>query len=161
MDSNTPFLSTPAGFWIRSVAYLIDSVLISAVVLITSAVFGWPTLFDLWSTEVLLPGTGKMAAFGLLFGALYHAVMETSRWQTSIGKRTMGVRITNMDGERVGFFTAGLRYVVTVLATVFFPPLLIIVVLNKKKRGINDFIAGTRVYRSEGALPYFERGKSV
>ena len=149
MSSDTTLLLTPAGLGVRAVSYTIDAVVIVAVAFVFSALLELPTVFDLLGAEVLPPGAFKTAALTILIGALYHAGMEVSKWQTTIGKRALGLTITNMDGERIGFFRTATRFIINYLVIIFMPLLIIVLVLNAKKRGVHDLITDTRVYKSE------------
>ncbi|MDX5419391.1 MAG: RDD family protein [Hymenobacteraceae bacterium] len=46
----------------------------------------------------------------ILLGWLYFAGTESSAWQASIGKYVLGLRVTSLDGRRISFSSATLRY---------------------------------------------------
>lgn len=148
MESNVALSSNSAGFWIRLVGYLIDSVVIIVPAIVISAVLGWPTALDVLqnTSPQLLPGTFKTGALTVILGILYHGIMESSKWQASIGKRVFGMTVSTMDGDRIGFIRASIRYLLKFLMIGLFPLILVVVGLNERKRGIHDFIADTRVY---------------
>ena len=56
----------------------------------------------------------------------------------SIGKRVMGLRVINSDGNPIGLWRAGLR---TALLTLVLPAL----VMTEDKRGLHDLAAGSKV----------------
>ena len=61
--------------------------------------------------------TAASATFSMLFylGSfvvewLYRAFMESSPWQATLGKRVMGLVVTDGTGQRIGFFRASVRH---------------------------------------------------
>jgi uncharacterized RDD family membrane protein YckC len=47
--------------------------------------------------------------FEMLVIWLYHAVMESSPWQATLGKKICGIVVTGVNGERISFGRASLR----------------------------------------------------
>src|SRR5437667_10540910 len=43
------------------------------------------------------------ATVSLVFTWLYHALMESSEWQATVGKKALGLVVTDMAGQRVSF----------------------------------------------------------
>lgn len=72
-----------AGFGKRLLAYLIDGAIIGLAGGILAVFFGY--YFYL--------------IFGWLLGALYFILMEGGTWQATLGKRAMGLIVTDMNGE--------------------------------------------------------------
>lgn len=50
-----------------------------------------------------------LAAF-ILMNWIYFAWMESSRWQATWGKRLLGMRVEDLQGNRIGFWRATLRF---------------------------------------------------
>ena len=136
-----------AGFWRRVVAYLIDSVLLGIVVgfLILRPLMeraGIP-VDNPWT---LLTGNSRQIfAINLLLTMtswLYWALMESSPWQATLGKRMMGLAVTDLDGRRVSFARASGRYFGKIIFVGF-----IMVAFTAKKQALHDRIAGCLVVR--------------
>mgnify|MGYP000573974549 CR=1 FL=1 len=83
-----------AGFGKRLFAYLIGGVTIGLAGGILAVFFGY--YFYL--------------IFGWLLGALYFILMEGGTWQATLGKRAMGLIVTDMNGDPISYGTATLRY---------------------------------------------------
>jgi uncharacterized RDD family membrane protein YckC len=105
-----------AGFWRRGFAFAIDSILLLilgvVVTLLVSAMLnGLAALAGAPKERVasVLPIAGWAVGLGLVY--LYFAAFESSEAQATLGKRALGVRIGNQDGERLGFVHALLRNV--------------------------------------------------
>lgn len=141
--------AAPAGFWIRAVALLIDVLLWSLVRL---------------SLEVVATGLGArdvegspffqstLGFFSLLFTALYSAVLHALDGQT-VGKLAVGVRVVGVDGERLPFGAALLRWFALFLSLLPFGFGFIVAGLRRDKRALHDLIAGSRVERVGARRP--------
>lgn len=116
------------GFWKRVVAWLIDSVVVGAATGIVIA-----TTF----------GAGFVAVF--LGHWLYEAFMLTSSWQSTLGKRAMGLIVTDTKGERLSFGRATGRHFAKLLSALMFGIGYLIVAFTEKKQGLHDLIAATLV----------------
>ena len=100
-----------AGFWRRLVAFLIDHAII--LVPLTAALYGAGALQILRSDDPIAAETAYLDlltkfSVGLLplyLGVLwlYYSLLESGRHQATIGKRIMGIKVTDMEGRRVGF----------------------------------------------------------
>lgn len=128
----------PAGR--RLLAFLIDVVVIAAIVLATSFGFGYaydaliaPTPdWAIWMASIL----GIMVAF------LYFGAMESSRFQGTLGKMLMGLKVTNHSGGRVSFLKALAR---TCCKDPILGPSLSL--FSKNKLGLHDLLTDSRVIR--------------
>jgi uncharacterized RDD family membrane protein YckC len=80
----------------------------------------------------------------LIVSWLYLAGLESSAWQGTVGKRLLGLSVTDREGRRISFLRATVRYAARslVLLTVFIGFLIIAL---PSRRGIHDLIAGTLV----------------
>jgi len=120
-----------AGFWIRVLADLIDTLVMIPLVLVG-----------------LIPVVGILLS--LLLSCVYGAVTESSEAQASLGKRAMGLKVTDLDGRRLTFGRAFGRWVAKQLQFFVIIGLLalLIVGFTEKKQGLHDLLAGTIVWRS-------------
>jgi uncharacterized RDD family membrane protein YckC len=127
-----------AGFWRRFAAYAIDYLL----VLLGGAALGAVAILS----GVVEDGTQGRFTLWLLVGYfLYCALLESSPWQATVGKRVIGIKVVNRRGERIGFARAAARFVAKLLSvlTLFVGYLLIVV--TKRRQALHDVIAGTLV----------------
>ena len=125
-----------AGFWRRFAAYAIDYV----IVLLGTALLG---------AAATLAGLGDDAArlsLAALFGYfLYCTLLESSAWQATVGKRALGLRVTNASGERIGFARAAARFVAKVLSVLTLCLGYLLVLVTPRRQALHDLIAGTLV----------------
>lgn len=97
-----------AGFWRRAVASLLDNVLLFFPIAIARALVGAPVMNQPMFTE---DGTQSVINLGaILLGWLYCALQESSAAGGTLGQRTMGMRVTDVDGRRLSFARATGRY---------------------------------------------------
>lgn len=150
-----------AGFWLRLVAYIIDGIIVGCVFLI---IFGFlaavtgigSTLRNIRPGEdpgdvvALLGVTLIFAVLGIaLVGVwLYHALLESSSWQGTLGKKVLGLAVTDTEGRRISFGRASGRYFAKFVTNLI--PLFIGYILagfTERKQAIHDVIAGSLVLR--------------
>ena len=82
---------------------------------------------------------------------LYHALMESSEWQATVGKKALGLVVTDLDGRRVSFWRATGRHfakIVTNMVPAFIG--YIMAGFTEKKQALHDMIAGCLTLRREG-----------
>ena len=79
---------------------------------------------------------------------LYYALLESSTWQGTVGKKALGLTVTDMEGRRVTFARATGRFFSRLITGMV--PLAIGYILagiTAKKQALHDMIAGTLVMR--------------
>ena len=130
------------GFWKRLLAYLIDWVIliaISIVIVMLGAVLlvagGVPTT---WAGPF-----GNLV--GLLVGWLYYALFESSEWQATPGKRALDMKVTDMEGRRIGFWRATGRHFGKILSMLLLFAGFIMIAFTREKQGLHDIMAGCLV----------------
>lgn len=159
-----------AGFWIRFVAYLLDSFIIGipATILIFVVLFymvgstvGFEALYDpafLDSANVEAELTEQEAVtflvayllsilLSLLSTVTYFAGMHASRWQATIGKKVLGLVVTDLKGNRISFWRGLGRYLAMTFLSSIFMVGYIVAAFTEKKQSLHDLIAGTFVIR--------------
>ncbi|MCP1675774.1 putative RDD family membrane protein YckC [Natronocella acetinitrilica] len=130
------------GFWRRVAAALMDSVvlfvplmLIESTLLAGNADPATATRWTTWDTLTLLASW------------LYWAGFHSSAYQATPGKLVMGLRVTDLQGQRISFLRATGRHLAEFLSAVLFLIGYIMVAFTRRKQGLHDLIAGTLVVR--------------
>ncbi len=140
------------GFWIRVVAAIIDSILLRVVVAPIGMIFGGLGLAGGMMTGMPhigfgLLGHGVTIVF-LIFGSwLYEAFMESSQYQATLGKMIFGMKVTDLNGNRISFERATGRHFAKWLSGMLLCIGFIMVGLTERKQGLHDLLAGTLVRR--------------
>jgi uncharacterized RDD family membrane protein YckC len=154
------------GFWIRFVAAMVDGAVISIpmclfVLIIIGAVGGttaehFHAIFNGDSDEAaqriveFIPAFLGIVALFVVLGIglqwLYYAMLESSEWQATLGKKILHLQVTDMFGKRMSFARASGRYFGKLLNQLLPLPIgFIIAGFTEKKQALHDFIAGTVV----------------
>ncbi len=88
------------------------------------------------------------ATASLVFTWLYHALMESSEWQATVGKKLLGLVVTDMAGRRVSFWRATGRHFAKIITNMV-PAFIgyIMAAFTEKRQALHDMIAGCLVLR--------------
>jgi uncharacterized RDD family membrane protein YckC len=144
-----------AGFWIRVVAYIIDSVILGIPTGIVFAFFGGGMAALVKpgqdpSTVNVAAILGALSTLLLVVVAMhfaYHVFLESSEKQATVGKMVLGLKVTDMNGRRISIGRAAGRTLSKILSSILYVGF-IMVGLTEKKQGLHDMIAGTLVVRT-------------
>ena len=147
-----------AGFWWRVLAYLIDGIVLSIPVWGLIAAVIIPMIPPEAIIQVapgsytvdparLPPGvlTALFSFYGGLIVAvwLYFAVLESSSWQGTVGKKVLGIRVTDYHGQRIGFGRATGRFFSKILSAMTLYIGFLMIGFTARKQGLHDMIAST------------------
>jgi uncharacterized RDD family membrane protein YckC len=131
------------GFWARVGAYLLDLVVISLVFL---AAWGPPKMnFEQLQTMEEMRDALKPVSDRLFWMQLIYFVTLNGQFGATLGKMVFRARIVNLEGGRIGFGRAMLRWVGSILNEMTLGLGFLMVAFRRDKRGLHDFIAGTKV----------------
>jgi uncharacterized RDD family membrane protein YckC len=139
------------GFWIRVVAFIIDAIIVRVVVSPLQFFFGGLRLAGMLSgihpVGLAFVG-GGVTLIAVLFGSwLYEAFMESSSYQATLGKMIVGVKVTDLNGNRISFERATGRHFAKWLSGMILGIGYIMVAFTERKQGLHDLLAGTLVRR--------------
>ncbi|MGB6391565.1 MAG: RDD family protein [Candidatus Acidiferrales bacterium] len=145
---------TYAGFWLRLVAYILDSIILGFVIglliflpLMSTALRGVSPDRP-WEFYTAM-GPQMLAVRGLVLMAswLYFALLESSAWQGTLGKRALGLLVTDLEGRRVSFGRASGRYFGKIVSALILMIGFIMAGFTEKKQALHDMLAGCLVLR--------------
>jgi uncharacterized RDD family membrane protein YckC len=151
-----------AGFWLRFVAIIIDSIAINVAARILLfpflGVMGLRMAFMRhWPMAPMDPGA-ILALIGTLFWLiailsvvkwLYYALLESSAWQATLGKKALGLMVTDLEGHRISFGRATGRYFAKIISALILCIGFMMAGFTERKQALHDMIAGTLVIRKE------------
>jgi uncharacterized RDD family membrane protein YckC len=106
-----------ARFWVRTVAFIIDSVVVYVAQTVLQVALGLqnPTSleemrqFSSLDSRVMT-GWVLFTVLAVLWQWLYYALMESSSRQGTLGKMAMNLAVTDLDGRRLTFARASGRF---------------------------------------------------
>lgn len=158
-----------AGFWRRVLAYLLDAILGWIVffplsLLMGVGMFGTsPHIYTGNDPEAAsraaqaalsaLPGLMLFVLVEMVAFWLYCALMESSKNQGTLGKMALGLRVTDLDGNRITFGRATGRYFAKVLSSITLCIGFMMAGFTQKKQGLHDLVANTLVLRKQATVP--------
>ena len=150
-------VSSPyGGFWMRVLAYIIDRIVVGAMFAPLAAYFVFRMIADMHhlppnAPEQLRPifhFVGIVAPLGLIVQWLYEALLVSSSWQATVGKRVLDLKITDEEGNPLSFEHATGRFFAKVLSGLILGIGFLMVAFSSRKQGLHDMIAGTLVIKS-------------
>lgn len=140
-------LTIHGGFWRRTAAYLMDGFIIGVV--------NWVITMILMVAMVGSLAAGSVnAAFGtivlqvligIVLSWLYFALQESSAAQATLGKRAMGLKVTDDYARRIGFGRATGRFFGKILSSVIFNIGFMLAGWTGRRQALHDMICGTVV----------------
>jgi len=159
--------TTYAGLGPRISAHLIDIAIASTVILASGFVMRYLRALGLWTVPEAvqdpvsiwnaLPAAAKLAvilAFVISKGSFYSGFFQASAWQASIGKRLLGLYVTDTAGKRLGL----LRSLGRSFAKDFFNVLPFIgaasvatIAATSRRQALHDYAAKTVVLKGRPA----------
>jgi len=137
------------GFWLRFVAYFIDAIILNIAQSVIAMPLGFGTMTFTNGDESAFWGMylGVMS-ITFVMNWLYSAVLESSSLQGTLGKKALGLVVTDIDGRRISFGRATGRYFAKFLSAMILFVGFMMAGWTARKQGLHDLIAGTLVYKS-------------
>lgn len=138
-----------AGFWWRVLAYIIDAILLGIPLNILGAALGAPIGFAAarhisareMDALLMYQGIAIVAAW------LYFALLESSAWQGTIGKKALSLSVTDYNAQPIGFGQATGRFFAKILSGLILGIGFLMVAFTQRKQGLHDLMASTLVGR--------------
>ncbi|MGI6496011.1 MAG: RDD family protein [Kiritimatiellia bacterium] len=143
-----------AGFWRRFAAILIDAVVLFVVGFIVGFVVGAvmggvmvASGADMISINEAVETVGRIV--GMVLNWLYFTLLESSPAQATLGKMALGIQVTDMNGNRIGFARANGRYWSKLVSILLLFAGYVMVAFTKRKQGLHDMMAGCLVVKKQ------------
>jgi uncharacterized RDD family membrane protein YckC len=149
-----------AGFWLRFVAFIIDSIVLTVILgilvgvgvllvgftYIRSATNGMNPEDPAFASMIF--GWVMLLSFALVIPMwLYFAGMESSAHQATLGKMALGLIVTDVNDRRISFGRASGRFFAKLINPYTLYIGYIMAGFTQKKQGLHDMIASTLVLR--------------
>ena len=145
-----------AGFWMRVLAWLIDTI----ILMVVASIVNFAVLGSMGTFPRMQPGadpTTSLAAMAgiygivylvnLVIGCSYEALFVSSSLSATPGKLALGLKVLRPGGARVSFGRAIGRYFAKVLSAMILGIGFLLVAFDSEKRGLHDMICDTRVVK--------------
>ncbi len=127
-----------ASFGKRFLAAFLDGIIISIINILVTFVL-----------RAILGRSGVNVAnlLGIVVAWLYYAIQETSPKQATLGKQALGIVVTDLQGKRIDFVKATIRYFSKIISSIILLIGYIMAAFTEKKQALHDMIAGTLVLK--------------
>ncbi len=134
-----------AGFLIRLVAYILDSIIIGLGSLFLGLCIG--LVYGVYQGLGLTPPLVEfwLGVLDILIPLLYFSLFHSSMWQATPGKRLVGIMVTDMNYKRITPERAVVRWLARILCVLTFGLGYVLIAFHDKKQGLHDIVAGTFV----------------
>lgn len=165
IETNKQLDVTYAGFWLRFAAYIIDMAVLSVVGMVLAV----PTVISIVTIALGLKDLndpmeilkdGNLVRVGMLLGIiilvslislvtswLYYALMESSKMGGTLGKMAIGLKVTDLDGNRISFARATGRYFARIVTNLTMFIGYIMAGFTEKRQALHDILASCLVIK--------------
>lgn len=134
-----------AGFWLRVAAALIDGLIMILPSFVIDFVIGlvlYPkTHMGYESMQIVL------FIINSLISWLYYAITESSSKQGTFGKQIVGIKVTDLYGQRISMARATGRYFGMIISGLILGIGYLMVAFTEKKQALHDMMASCLVIK--------------
>lgn len=146
----------------RFVAIIIDGIIIgvvqSFIIVPILAVAGFSFASGIQNGDIseaeavgmvatIMATMGTTILIGAIIGILYYVFMETSKFQGTVGKIALGLKVTDLNGEKLDFSKALIRNLGKIVSGMILYIGYIMAGFTEKKQALHDMIASTLVVK--------------
>ena len=133
-----------AGFWKRFAAFFIDWLIYSIPLVILQLTLINPALIH-EDAHAYLMFHILLNIVAALMVWIYFSAFESSSKQATPGKMALGIKVTDLNGRRIGFGKATGRYFGKIVSGVILGMGFIMIAFTEKKQGLHDKMSGCLV----------------
>ena len=83
----------------------------------------------------------------LMLSWIYYASLESSAWQATLGKKILGLKVTDLAGNRISFGRASGRFFGKILSGMIIGIGFLMAGFTERKQALHDILAGCLVLR--------------
>jgi uncharacterized RDD family membrane protein YckC len=133
-----------AGFWKRFAALIIDDVVTFVLAFFAGFINGMVmAAMGFGSSSIKIVGY----IVSTVVDWLYFTLLESSYKQATLGKMALGIIVTDLNGNRISFGRANVRYWSKIISLLTLCIGYIMAGFTKKKQALHDMIANTLVIK--------------
>jgi uncharacterized RDD family membrane protein YckC len=153
----------PAGFWVRTAAFLVDATLLLSILGIGLLVLILTPLKErfvetTYPALVLSPPLVVSAGLGMLAALLYFSFGESSPDKGTVGKKLLGLRVVDREGGRITLPRAAGRFLVKILSCAAFFTGVAMIGITRDKQALHDRVTDTLVMEAPVTNPWKKLG---
>lgn len=144
-----------AGFWLRFVAYIVDQIILSVAVGVPLNILQFvvarvqpPQQPGAPPSLALIGVTVASLLASLVASLVYYAALESSKYQGTLGKMILGLKVVDLYGRRISFGHATGRFLGKIVSNLTCYIGYIMAGFTEKKQALHDMIASTLVVKT-------------
>jgi uncharacterized RDD family membrane protein YckC len=142
-----------AGFWRRFTAYFLDNVILAFAELVFLFVLGLVLQLTGITDSINKDETSQIIAGTFLLiliivNWLYFSLMESSKFQATVGKIALNIKVVDYEGKKISFKLATIRYFSKLLSALILFIGFFMAGFTKRKQALHDLIAKTTVIKN-------------
>lgn len=130
-----------ASFWERVLASIMDTIILGLSGGIIGGLFGVMYVAVVGSSYSSSELETLANWIGLVLNWLYFVWQESSEKQATIGKRIMGIQVTDLNGQKLSFGQANARYFSKVISLITLGIGFLMPLFDSKKQALHDRIS--------------------
>lgn len=135
-----------AGFWLRLIAAAIDAGILLIVIWLLGFVFSVDITAPVHDGADFL--NFRLFELTAIFSAwMYFAVMESATPQATVGKLFMGIYVTDIEGDRLVFSRASMRYWAKYLSVFTLLIGFLVAAFTRQKQALHDRVVKSLVLK--------------
>ena len=144
-----------ASFWKRAAAFIIDNIIYSIIASVLANIIGLMIGIGMGLSGVAKPDEASLstvltgAVVGLIVQLVvyifYYVWPESTSWQATIGKRMLGLKVTDLNGQRLSFLRSLGRYAGMILSGITLCIGYLMCFWTEKRQCLHDLLANCLV----------------
>jgi len=144
-------VARPAGFWLRLGAYLLDSFLLSIVLVVvwSPRLKHLPPATDFFQMYEAMAKDQTLVLTVFFLTLAYSVLFEASPLKATLGKRAFRLRVEDLEGRRLTYPRALLRNLGKILSSIPFYGGFLVAAFTPRKQALHDLIARCLVVRDD------------
>jgi uncharacterized RDD family membrane protein YckC len=144
-----------AGFGIRLLAWLVDFLVLLFLSFITALISGFFIAFILVYVSIVSTDSSIVTFLrdfvpgfiGFSVNLLYFTLFWSSKFQGTPGKILLGLKIVDVNGNKISYSTALIRYISTFISSLLLGIGYLLIIFDGKKQALHDKLASTYVIK--------------
>jgi len=144
-----------AGFGIRLLAWLIDFLVLLFLSFIIALISGFFIAFLLIYVSIVSADSSIVRFLSDFIGGfigfsvtlLYFTLFWSSKFQGTPGKIVLGLKIVDVNGNKISYSTALIRYISTFISSLLLGIGYLLIIFDGKKQALHDKFASTYVIK--------------
>jgi len=141
-----------AGFWIRVVAYIIDAFILSTTMILVGTIWSLGSDGDTIDIITTVAQSGMVVFISFFLNWFYYAILESSEYQATLGKKLLGLQVTDEFGRRMSFGRATGRYFSKFISGLILGIGYVMAAFTDRKQALHDKLASTLVIYASGTV---------